>query len=61
MDRVHLPAAGCHVDVCLPHGAWFDRWEIQALARAVALAKGDQRPGRPLLEALDGKGAVPKP
>jgi Zn-finger nucleic acid-binding protein len=53
MERVHLPGAGCHVDVCAAHGVWFDRWELQSLARATALAKGDQLPGRPLLAALE--------
>jgi Zn-finger nucleic acid-binding protein len=36
MTRIPIPDAKCEIDLCRVHGAWFDRWEAQSVARAVA-------------------------
>jgi Zn-finger nucleic acid-binding protein len=35
MVPVAVPSARCTVDVCPAHGAWFDRWEAQLVARTL--------------------------
>jgi Zn-finger nucleic acid-binding protein len=41
MEPVRVERARCVVDVCAPHGVWFDRWEAQCIADAMSDASAN--------------------